>query len=377
MNQWQSRITVGLFYVLLFGLALATMIKPSADFSETENRVLTQRPEATLGTILDGEFETRYEEYLTDQFILRDRWIGLKTSVERLCLKRESKDIYFADDGYLIEKHSGIFASDTARRNLSIIAQFAERYQERPERLTVMIVPNAVDILEDKLPPFASLGGGAEYLTQIADVLPQEVWFDTVPILQLHKEEELYYRTDHHWKTLAAFYAYRGWAEAQGYSIPVLTDYDIQTVTEDFEGTIQSKLGIKTAGDTIELFLPKHETSCTLQKGNSEDVATSLYDASALDTKDKYAVYFGGNQAFMSIRTDADSERKILAIKDSYANCFIPFMLGEFQQIDVLDLRYDRQSVSSRIAAGGYTDVLILYNAAGFAEDTSIPNLIR
>lgn len=377
MNQLQSRITVGLFCFLLFGLALATMIKPSADFSETENRVLAQRPEATLETILDGEFETRYEEYLTDQFILRDRWIGLKTSVERLCLKRESKDVYFADDGYLIEKHTGTFASDTARRNISILAQFAEQYQKRPERLTVMIVPNAVDILEDKLPPFASPGGGTEYLAQIADTLPREVWFDATPILQAHREEELYYRTDHHWKTLAAFYVYRGWAEAQGYSVPEFTDYDIQTVTEDFEGTVQSKLGIKTAGDTIELFLPKSETTCILQKENSEEVINTLYDVSALDTKDKYAVYFGGNQAFMSIRTDADSERKILVIKDSYANCFIPFMLGEFQQIDVLDLRYDRQIVSGRIAAGGYTDVLILYNAAGFAEDTAIPNLMR
>jgi len=231
--------------------------------------------------------------------------------------------------------------------------------------------------LEDKLPPFASPGGGTEYLAQIADTMPREVWFDAAPILQAHREEELYYRTDHHWKTLAAFYVYRDWAEAQGYFVPELTDYDIQTVTEDFEGTVQSKLGIKTAGDTIELFLPKSGTTCTLQKGNSEDVINTLYDVSALDTKDKYAVYFGGNQAFMSIRTDADSERKILVIKDSYANCFIPFMLGEFQQIDVLDLRYDRQSVSSRIAAGRYTDVLILYNAAGFAEDTAIANLIR
>ena len=371
MNQWQAHITASLFCILLFGFAVATLVKPPSDFSETENRVLAQRPEANLENILSGDFEAQYEEYLTDQFILRDRWIGLKTSVEQMCLKRESKDIYFAEDGYLIEKHTGTFTSDTARHNLSILTQFAEQYQDRfgAEHMTVMIVPNAVDILEDKLPPLAVPYDETAYLRQIADALPPGIWFDAAPVLQAHSTEELYYRTDHHWKTLAAFYTYQSWARTKDFSVPEITDYDIQTVTDSFEGTIQSKLGMKTPGDTIELFFPK--------QGDSADISDNLYDFSALETKDKYAVFFGGNQAFMSIHTDAESERKILVIKDSYANCFIPFMLNEFRQIDVLDLRYNRQSVSHQITEGGYTDLLILYNAAGFAEDTGIPNLIR
>lgn len=379
MNKWNARITTGLFCVFLFGIAGAVLISPPVDFSETENRVLTQKPEISAAALLSGEFETQYEAYLTDQFLFRDFWIGLKTSVERLCLKRESKDICFADDGYLIEKHTGVFTSDTAQRNLALLAQFAQRCQAQYDtvQLTVMIVPNAVDILRNKLPPFASPYNEAEYLTQIADALPPGIWFDTGSILRSHREEDLYYRTDHHWKTLAAFYVWQAWADRQGYPVPELSDYKIQTVTEDFEGTIQSKLGIRTAGDTIEVFLPQKQTSYTVQRDGSEDQINNLYNASALDTKDKYAVYFGGNDAFMRIRTDADSERKLLVIKDSYANCFIPFLLSEFRQIDVLDLRYDRQSVSERIGTEGYTNLLVLYNAAGFAEDTGIRNLLR
>ena len=208
-------------------------------------------------------------------------------------------------------------------------------------------------------------------------MLPSGIWFDSEAVLKSHDEEELYYRTDHHWKTLAAFYVYQSWAAAKGCSVPEIAEFTIQTVTNRFEGTIQSKLGIKTQGDTIELFLPNQEPSYIIQKGNSDNAENNLYDMSALETKDKYAVFFGGNQAFMSIKTAAESERKILVIKDSYANCFVPFMLGDFQQIDILDLRYDRQSVYERIEAGGYTDLLVLYNAAGFAEDTGIPNLTR
>lgn len=377
MNRTQSCVTAALFCVLLLGFTIATLMKPAASFSETENRVLAQRPDVRLETVLSGEFEADYEEYLTDQFVLRDQWIGLKTSVERLLLKRESKDIYFADDGYFIEKHTGAFTADTAQRNITALAEFVRRYQPQfgTEHLSVMIVPNAVDILGEKLPPFAAPDDEEDYLAQIAAALPEGAWLDTAQVLRAHSGEDLYYRTDHHWKTLAAFYAYQEWDRLRGDAVPELADYDVKTVTDCFQGTIQSKLGIQTEGDTIEIFLPKEAVSYTMRQGEEEK--TSLYDKSALDTKDKYAVYFGGNQGFIQIKTETDSDRKILVIKDSYANCFIPFMLGEFQEIDILDLRYDRQKVSDRIADGGYTDLLVLYNAAGFAEDTGVVHLTK
>ena len=374
---WQSRITVLLFCILIFGFAAATAIKPPQKFSETENRVLKGKPEINIDFLLNGKFETDYEEYFTDQFVLRNEWIRWKTSIEKMLLKKESKDIYFAKDGYLIEKHSDSFTTDMAQRNKKLLSQFAGKYQQQfgKQHMSVMIIPNAVDILTEKLPSFASLYHEDEYLEQIAKVLPKDIWFDTASILREHRDEDIFYRTDHHWKTIAAFYVYQEWAKKQGYDVPKMTDYKIKTVTNDFEGTIQLKLGIQTMEDTIELFFPKEKTSYTVQNGTNE-IKHSLYDYSALNTKDKYAVYFGGNQEFLKIRTESDHKRKILVIKDSYANCFLPFMLNEFQEIDVLDLRYTKQKVSERIKEGGYTDLLVLYNASGFAEDMNLTKLI-
>lgn len=332
LNRRQSCITVSLFCILIFGFAAASVITPSNEFSENENRVLAQRPVIQAETLRNGTFEADYEEYLTDQFVLRDFWIGWKTFAERLTGKRESKDIYFAQDDYLIEKHTGSFTADMAQDNIMTLAQFVQRYQEQ---------------------------------------------FGTSRILREHKGEEVYYRTDHHWKTIAAFYVYREWAREQGYDVPEISDYQIRTVTDCFEGTIQSKLGINTAGDTIELFIPEKQIFYTVQKDNADEEENGFYDYSALDTKDKYAVYFGGNHPFMKIRTESEEERKILVIKDSYANCFIPFMVGEFREIDVLDIRYTNQKLSELIAGGGYTDLLVLYNASGFAEDMSITKLLN
>ena len=130
MGKREAWNTILVFCILTFGFTAATIIKPSDDFSETENRSLAQMPKLTGKNILDGTFESDYESYLTDQFILRDAWIGLKTDVERLAMKKESKDIYFADDDYLIEKHTGSFATTQAERNIQSLAQFFDMYQD-------------------------------------------------------------------------------------------------------------------------------------------------------------------------------------------------------------------------------------------------------
>lgn len=378
MSKKKSWNTILVFCILIYGFTLATLIKPAEEFSQTENRPLQQMPRASAETVLNGEFEADYETYLTDQFVLRDGWIGLKTAAERAALKRESKDIYFAEDGYLIEKHTGAFTSETSSRNIRVLSQFVQQYREqfKEGHMTVMIVPNAVDILRGLLPPFAAPYDEEAYLASVREALPAGVWFDAASVLRDHTDEQLYYRTDHHWTTRAAFYVYQAWAAAHGLNVPEHSDYTVETVTEEFEGTIQSKLGIQTGGEAIELYYPKEDIFYSVQKNGSPEISYSIYDYTALDTKDKYAVYFGGNHALVQLKTRSDSGRKLLMIKDSYAHCFAPFLLEEFETIDLLDIRYYNQKVSELIAENGYTDVLFLYNAAGFAEDTSIAKLL-
>ncbi|MCC8106477.1 MAG: hypothetical protein LIO99_10840 [Clostridiales bacterium] len=385
MNKKQSFCMTILFCVLIFGFGAVTLITPDTDYSETENRTLAQMPSFSLETLLDGSFEADYEEYLTDQFVYRDGWIALKTGVERAALRTQINDIYFAKEDYLIEAHTGTFIADQAAENIEILSQFVGNYADRfgAEHMTVMIIPNAVDILRDKLPAFASPYDEEEYLSEIKASVSGStaaadgtVWFDAGEVLQKHSDEEIYYRTDHHWTTLGAFYVYQAWAEACGYVIPDLDTYEIETVTEEFEGTIQSKLGIHTVMDSIKLFQNPDMPSYTVENVGTGESSDSLYDYGALEAKSKYDIFLGGNNALTRITTDAGTGRKLLLIKDSYAHCFVPFMLSEFDQIDVLDIRYFNQELSALIEEEGYTDLLFLYNASGFAEDTSLAKLL-
>ncbi len=371
------------FLLLVFGFTIANIIRPQRERSETENRSLAQRPALTWDSLISGEFAKDYEDYLSDQFIMRDKWITMKTDIERAALKQETNDVYFAGDDYLIEKHTGAFTSDTAKHNVIQLTTFFNNLAQTmgTEHLSCIVVPNAVDTLRDILPAFADPYDEELYLQQIKEALPEGVWFDSGAVLrEIHAtdhERQLYYRTDHHWTTGAAFDVCAGWMKAKGYGELSLEQFDISTVTDSFEGTIASKLGISGRADSIQRFDPRQPYDYYLTYNQSEDIRNTMYQESYLDTKDKYAYFYGGNYGLIETKMpDSVTGRRLLIIKDSYAHCFAPLICGYFDEVDLLDPRYYNASISELMASKSYTDVLFLFNAAGFAEETAIARLL-
>lgn len=376
MNKKQNWFLIILFLVMIFGMTAATLLKPATDFSEKENRALQQKPELSAEAVFNGQYAKDYEKYLTDQFIGRDSWISVKTAIERASFKQESNDIYFAKDGYLIEKHSESFKTPLAEANIGYLSSFLEKAEARYGKghVTATVVPNAVDILKEKLPPFASPYDEGAYLKKIGESVPEGTWLDSREVLMEHSGEEIYYKTDHHWKTLGAWYVYEAWAKQTGLTPLSLQDYDIVTVSDEFLGTIESKVGGKTAKDSIQIFEPKQPVKYQLDYNRGTKITDSLYDENALKTKDKYSVFFGGNQPVVQASIENGSSRRLLVIKDSYAHCFLPFTFHDFSEVDFIDIRYFNESLAEFMEKQDYTDVLFLYNASGFAED---PNLIK
>ena len=389
-----------IFILLLFGFTVATFIAPKREFSETENRTLAQLPVPNTDSVLSGSFETDYENYLTDQFVLRDAWISLRTLAERLMLHQEVHDVYLARSNYLIEKHTGAFLSEQAQMNRTFLADFTSFLLRRfgSRHMSVLLVPNAVSVLGKKLPLLAAPYDENLYLESVREVLPEGVWFDAGDVLSRHADEEIYYKTDHHWKTLGAYYVFRDWAASMGLHVPeydavaipangLITDaatqsatgridtYTIRVLTDSFQGTVASRIGMTGISDTIEVFENDISPGYVLTYDRSDDVRSSYLDLYKLEGKDKYAVFFGGNYPLIQAETKAGTGRRILVIKDSYANCFVPFLLDWFDQVDMVDLRYYYESLSDLIASGDYTDILFLENAAGFAEDQSLSKL--
>ena len=365
MGKREAWNTILVFCILTFGFTAATIIKPSDDFSETENRSLAQMPKLTGKNILDGTFESDYESYLTDQFILRDAWIGLKTDVERLAMKKESKDIYFADDDYLIEKHTGSFTTTQAERNIQSLAQFFDMYQDTfpKEHRSVLLIPNAVDILRDKLPPFAAPYDEEDYLAKAKAALAEDLWVDAGSVLRQHTDTQLYYRTDHHWTTFGAYVAYTALAEPLGFEAKGLDFFTQERVSANFRGTVWSTSGMKwVPGEEMYYFRYAGDMDYTTAVADGASFA-GFYDRSYLETKDQYGSFLSGNKGYVSVRRNDGGEdrQKLLVIKDSFAHSLVPFLAIHYD-LDILDLRYYKSIPAALLKSEEYAGILFLAN---------------
>ena len=100
-EKFHQGMTVAMLALMLLVLAAADMVKADRLFSETENRILAQKPELRLENIISGSYGEEYENYATDQFVSRDRWVALKTRMDILLQKKLIKGVYLGRDNYL------------------------------------------------------------------------------------------------------------------------------------------------------------------------------------------------------------------------------------------------------------------------------------
>ena len=104
---------------------------------------------------------------------------------------------------------------------------------------------------------------------------------------------------------------------------------------------------------------------------------SGIYDLSKLEVKDQYAVYFGGNYGSLTITNpDAQTDRHLLILKDSYANSMVPYLIDGYAQITMIDLRYYNESVSE-LAAQDWDEILVCYEMSNFIKDKNLFKILR
>ena len=357
------------FAVLLVGFTAANYFHKDTAFSDTENRMLQQKPVFSWADLADGRFMGNYEKYQTDQFILRREWIRLQTAADRLLGKNKSGDVYLGE-GQLLEEPSKL--SENVWENLDAIGAFCRN--QTGVKCYLMLVPDAASVQREKLPAYAPVADQAEQLEEIRSYLEKkENPVTEIPLYEMlreHREESLYYRTDHHWTTLGARYAYQSVAGQMG--LPGAENGEekkLYPVSDSFQGTLAARSGYRVPDDTIEVYWPDQEEELVVTYVQEQTKSASLYAAEKLKTRDKYGMFLNGNHPLTEIRTMVSTGRKLLLIKDSYANCFVPFLTGDFEEIVLVDPRYYYDSAEKLMKQYGFTDVLFLYNLNTFLED--------
>lgn len=363
---------LALLLLLFIGvMSVLNLMAQDREFSESENRMLEQLPPFSLKTLMSGTFTSDFEKYVSDQFIYRDIWIGVKTDTDRITGKKESNGIYLGKDGVLIQNFI-----PPAEEDLQEKVDAIQAFDQATPGLNkyVMLVPTAAALYKDKLPKYAMVGDEEVYLGKVRLLLPPSIHFvDVFPALNTEREQSVFYKTDHHWTTEGAYVAYLELCKQMGLTPQSKEDFNIQRATGEFYGSLYSKSGFRhLQPDSIDLYLPKDPENYTVTYVDEEESTDTLYAMEQLQKKDKYAVFLNGNHALIQIKTAYPDGKKLLVVKDSYANSFIPFLLKHFSEIDVVDLRYYDGELTSFVNEHDIDDMLLLYNANTFFEDPSI-----
>lgn len=367
----QGAFVALLLLLCVFGFVAINALTRDREYSSAENRKLAQLPKFSMTALLDGSYFAAWEDYLADQFVGRDTWITIDLQAARLLGAKEAGGVYLCADDSLMEAPA---TPDEAglNRNLDAINAFVARHEDL--KLSMTVVPNAACVMAAKLPDNAPVRDQRQDIKDIAARLQGVSFLDVTDALAQHADEAIYYRTDHHWTSLGAYYAFSDMAAGLGITQPA-AEYDIYPVTDSFEGTLASKSGCHAVTDVIELYVPKTDIEYYVTV-DGERTAT-MYDREKLNEKDQYAVFLGGNDARVDITTTAETGRTLLIFKDSYANCFLQFLLPYYDRIILLDARYYYGDADSVISREGVTDVLFLYNANTFLTDRVLADVLE
>lgn len=380
MKKRSQTVSAVLFFIFLATFGIAMFFLPEKRFSETENRSLAAFPELSSDSVKSGEFTGGFEDYFADHFPMRTQWVSLKTKAELFSGKTLLNDVFFAEEA-LIEQFQRP-DRELAEKNAAAVNSFASSCSIP---VYMMIAPTSAGLYEDTLPDDAPYYNQKSFIDFFYSMLSDSVTkLDVYSSLYSMRDEYIYYRNDHHWTSLGAFTAYSAAIGRMGFTPMGYSSYDIEHVSADFRGTLYSKvLSEKYPADVIDIYHCSEGSkvvSVDINDGREVKSFSGMYFREYLDKKDKYSMYLGENVPLLTIKTDLPNEKKLLVIKDSYANCFIPFLTQHYSEISVVDMRkLDSLSyvLDEYIDFKDYIQVLILYNAGTLSSDEDLKKITR
>lgn len=402
--QYPIAVLFALFIGVFF---LVDVFNSDRAFSEFENTSLAQKPAFSWSSFVDGSFGSKYVKYINEQFLGRDNWISMKAVADMGLGRIESHGVTYGDDHYLMEKleivedqnypanaGTNIVKQTALDRSNGMVSSFLQMYDQP---ITFSLVPNSYAILEDEVPTGFPGADQQAYTQQIYRTLSEaddqlEI-VDFSDALSQHKDEYIYYRTDHHWTTLGAYYAYVAYCEQKGLT-PVSLEELKENKVEDFYGTFYSKAKRPSQpADTITWYdvdvdefafvanLQQDKQLAQLGEVVQEDGlellrVDGMMDQRKFEVRDKYAAFMWGNSGYVKIKSSHNLNHqegktsRLLLFKDSYANSMIPYLTYNYDEIIVVDLRYMAKS-TKELMQEEFDDIFVMYNFSTYVSGAS------
>ncbi len=412
-----------IFMLLLCSVGILYFVVPDAGVSSDENRSLAQLPTFSFASLADGSYTAAIDEYLKDQFPFRGAFISAA----------DKANAVLALSGGEVEMVMGVGNTDMGvGETLGDVPEIAEEpeeepVEEKPAAAEIQLADeadynrNGIIISGDRaMELFGSSYGMLEqyasivnsFKNELPDVnvyslfVPTSVEFysplkyhqnersqkaaietldslfmnEVIPVdaytyLAANADKYIYFRTDHHWTARGAYQGYYAFCKAAGLEAVPEENFEVTQAEGSFLGTLYrytKKQVLHDNPDYVEILNPPEVESCTAY--TSADM-TYPYEASVIadtsDSTNKYLSFLGGDHPLMRIVTNNKNGRRVLILKDSFGNAFVPFLINHYEEIYVIDPRSASASISEFCAQHEIND-LILENYAFAVGNSAI-----
>ncbi len=375
-------LTVALFLAVIGGFAIAFWVIPDKDFSENENRVLSDFPTVSIDKVIEGELSADFNAYFTDQFPFRDTWLTWGSLTHLALGQGEANGVLVGKGGQLAVRKLDAYislterAEDTDYYSKAHLRRAAEALGALTDKVnvpvTVLPAPRTLDVAISAFDYPAELSNELNatlhgYLT--------EAGADSLDLLPLFREmyengKYIYYHTDHHWTTLGAYTAYEAIMTEWGMANVIIPyeAFEIHTV-EDFYGTTWSRAGLSfIAPDTLTYVTMADDKDYVVRDDKGEEIMNGFVDATFFEKKDKYGAFMSGTHRLLTITFEGENatERpRLLIARDSFASSLAPFLARHFDLV-MVDLSGGMTHLSEYAEAYECDRILVVYNMENF-----------
>ncbi len=394
-----SFLNIFIFISLIYLITILNMLTPkNKTISEVENRTLAQKPVFSMDSLLSGKYFRDFENFFADHFFARENLVKISKSISSLKGIKREEEVFLVDfEGQNVggnqeqkdsKKPEVNNAEVSTKGNLLILNDTVMelyKFNEDKAKLYADMINTVSGTLGENVKVYSLLAPiqieflNNEKYKNLSDSQIDAIKFvnenfsdNIIPVdaytpIKEHIDEYVYFRTDHHWTALGAYYGYTGFADAAGLEAVPLGSYK-KNIAPDYLGyisTVNPSVTVNGNPDDVVYYIPPVKTDMNVFYYDKDSGEMKSYNGSVINKKyvfldQKYGVFLGGDFALGVIKTNVKTDRKIMVIKDSYGNAFVPFLTPHYSEIYVVDPRHYKESIVDLVNENDIGEVMFL-----------------
>ena len=373
-------ITAVFFILFVLGLGYLSFFGERRTVSEVENREVKQMPELSLSSWVSGSFAGDYDAFVSDNFPWRDRFLHLNSRFNSYFTQLSIGDEGVWIGNRFLYKNRGMGHYVPTNEEISIYVNAINYVKDSlPETdVYVMLIPAAFNYYAPEKYQDPLTKASANIEKTFSGINNEVIKVNIYAALDNAKDDYIYFRTDYHWTARGAYCAYYVFAETAGFEAVKLERLRHAVLEGNYLGALVREMhepeALTSSPDFVEVFHPLIDHSAhryndaEMTEGKELDLVQS-----SVNSSNKYNVFNGGDHPIIHIISANKNGRKILVIKDSFANPLTAFLVYDFEEVFFIDYRYLRMDIFSFIEEHSI-DSLLFVNRINL--DTGISEFI-